>query len=249
MAHTEQWIPYVTDLGEGPASIMIDMGLVEVAPDAARPVLVMASVQFNEPGENGLGEEPEIEAIDKVLDGVIDSIKRSCNGIFALTVRTAGRMDAAVYVGTEQAAAAEQMLAMAITPLGGDTLKQDDPDWRLFHELMPEERDIRRAMEMRVLQQLMNAGDKMEKPRPIEHTLLLPGREAANQAKKSLERKGFTVVNETNDPNEELPIRLTIQRVDPATPEHIMELSDQIFELTTDLDGEYDGWQSPIVRG
>ncbi len=38
------WIPFITDLGEGPASVIIDVDLANSGADAGRGTLVVASV-------------------------------------------------------------------------------------------------------------------------------------------------------------------------------------------------------------
>jgi regulator of RNase E activity RraB len=242
----EQWIPYITDLGEGPASVMIDISLVERVPDATRPMLVVANIPLKQPGEHGLGEAEEVEAIDQVLS---QASKAIAHGRMVCTIRTAGRFDAVFYCTRPSTADTVQKLQLVLSPLGGDVISQDDPSWGLYHELFPEPQHIRRATELVVIQQLQQAGDNASIVRPVEHVLLLPDRATAARAKAELSRNGFSIVHESEDPSEDLAFRLTAVKPSTVEPQTILDVSDQLSELCESLDGVYDGWQSPVVKG
>jgi len=139
------WIPFITDLGEGPASVIIDVDLANSGADAGRGTLVVASVPLRSPGEHGMGEQQEVDAIDAVIEEIHGVLASGCDAVFAATMRSEGTYDAVFYLpassgiaheinlpGRNAADAAKQKLAqMGYTIVSETSDASEDLPFRL----------------------------------------------------------------------------------------------------------------------
>ena len=239
------WIPFITDLGEGPASVIIDVDLANSGADAGRGTLVVASVPLRSPGEHGMGEQQEVDAIDAVIEKIHGMLASGCDAVFAATMRSEGTYDAVFYLPASKAQAAEMLLGVGLSPLEGDFIIRQDPTWSMYHELFPAEGDMRRALGLRALMLLAEGGDDLSIPRGIAHEINLPGRNAADAAKQKLAQMGYTIVSETSDASEDLPFRLAFQRVEAPEASALLTSGELLDQLAQELDGEYAGWECP----
>ena len=98
----------------------------------------------------------------------------------------------------------------------------------------------------KVLNQLKQAGSDLTKPHPVRFYLYFPDRKNAAEAGRILEEKGYvTVVRKGADEISWL-CRATIS-IPPAI-ETIKEITKELIKLSSDLEGEYDGWEAPIIK-
>jgi hypothetical protein len=98
-----------------------------------------------------------------------------------------------------------------------------------------------------VLEELARAGSRLDQPHPIDHFLYFPSEERAARAAEMLRRDGFTT-------RVDAPLggttswKLTATRAYVPTAGAITSTRRRMNALAASLGGEFDGWESPVVR-
>ena len=97
------------------------------------------------------------------------------------------------------------------------------------------------------------AGDHTDQERPIEHWLYFQTEKDMNSAITKAESLGFSVYNrgkiepeEGEDPNEDLGYRLILSKVNSV--DSIDPDTWDLIDLALDTHGEYDGWETVLVK-
>src|SRR5262249_44821486 len=97
-----------------------------------------------------------------------------------------------------------------------------------------------------VLNQLKKAGSNLSKPHNVEFFLYFSTEAAAEKAAKDVEAEGCTVKVKPGANNSGWLCFATRRMV----PDHteLVRLRNQFNEIARRLDGEYDGWGTPVVK-
>jgi hypothetical protein len=97
-----------------------------------------------------------------------------------------------------------------------------------------------------VISQLRQAGSDLSKPHPIEFFLYLPSEQAALRVAESVREAGFQTEVVMGADGKNWLCRATKDMV----PEHraLVEVRARFEKLASDFGGEYDGWETKVVR-
>ena len=102
----------------------------------------------------------------------------------------------------------------------------------------PEEEDLRRLAELR------EAGSRLDLPHPLRNFLLLPGEKEARQAMEALAEDGYSCqLRACQDGRWEVT---AVTRLVPR-PGMVTRMREQMEEVAKTLEGEYAGWEAPLV--
>ena len=100
--------------------------------------------------------------------------------------------------------------------------------------------------DLSVLIQLQKAGSDLSQPHPIEFFLYFPTQQAAEQAADRVSSMGFHAeAQRAADDSAWLCLAKK-----EMVPEHaaLQEITKTFTSLASELNGEYDGWGTPVVR-
>src|SRR5258708_2933562 len=96
----EDWDVYLGPVDDQPASIFVDLSLLNAAPDANRPWLLRVAVQLQRPGEDGLGSQAESEALYEIEDRLFAGVAQSLRARYVGRITTQGRREFFYYAGS-----------------------------------------------------------------------------------------------------------------------------------------------------
>jgi regulator of RNase E activity RraB len=101
-----------------------------------------------------------------------------------------------------------------------------------------------------VLKLLREYGDNLETVREVNHWIYFKSFDDMCDYKDIVVKKGFNVsnMNHKEDSDESHPFTLIIHREDSVNLNSINEVTIELSELANDYDGDYDGWETPIVE-
>lgn len=257
----EAWEFYFCSIQGRPASVMVDLGLAGAAPDAERPFLLCVRVPMRAPRPDGLSsaeEAPALRAFEDELDAAFAEI---CGAAQVGRLTWSGTREFFYYGRTEEGV--EQALKAAVRGAPGyESLQwrtQEDPGWSHYQEfLYPDPDDMSWILDRRVVDQLREHGDQLDKPRPVDHYAYFDDPAARDAFLGAAAAQGFA--GEISDresgegagaPEEggEGRFGAHLCRVDPAEMGHIHEVACSLRELAAEHGGRYDGWGCPVVRG
>jgi regulator of RNase E activity RraB len=243
----QQWIGHMMEGDETALSCLIDVGLAEVAPDASRPLLTMARIAFKDPLEHGFGSEEERE----VLGGFEDAMEERAEKLKAVhgaSVRGNGVLDVLFYSPAKAGEAMERMVQEVCRGYEVEVGSGEDPEWEQYENLFPPHEAIMAYQDMQLIMVLQGEGDRADQSRPVDHMLYLPTPQAADTAVKRLRGAGYEETERSETKGEELPVGLQLTRRHNVEPGTIAAARAELTALAEDLGGEYDGWQTPLVK-
>jgi regulator of RNase E activity RraB len=232
---------------DGALSCLIDVGYAESCPDGQRPLFTMVRFPFQEPGEHGFGSEEERGAIGDIEDTIAQKGEKH-RIIHVASVRGCGNLDALFYSPTAAKTHLQSIIKDACTDLEVEVASLEDPEWEQYQDLFPPDEAIEEYNDRRVIQALTERGDRLERDRPVNHILMLPSNDAADQAARAAAKLGYQESDRHESPQDELPITLQLTKSHNVEIETITQRRGELAELVASLEGTYDGWESPIVK-
>jgi hypothetical protein len=125
-----------------------------------------------------------------------------------------------------------------------------DPDRKLYRKLLyPDREAMRYIKDNRVLTALAEHGDSAETPRKIEHFAYFSTRRAAEQYATWVRENGFDVEELLLPSSATDRHGVRFSHIGAAVPLAITEKTSLAEAGAEQLGGEYDGWETMIVRG
>ena len=250
---SDHWNAYLTNLGEDQvASILLDMGIIQEAPDPQRPTMLCVMIKLNETNEHGLTTNEEYEAIQPIEDALGTSVPASLDAVHVGCLTTNGVRRYYFYAASDDGL--EQAAEQALKPIGTHQWKcesKPDPQWGHYLELLyPSPYELQMLGNRDVLRNLLEAGDSLEKPREVTHWAYFPTEAARSQFVMALSSQGFEIKEEkkSDEPENPTPYGVWFGKVDSVQPDDIDELTIRLFDLAADAEGEYDGWETIVIK-
>ena len=248
-AHTENWAPYRRTVDDATAqSIIVDLGLTEIAPVKERPFCLRIDVIMHSPDEHGMISSEEFEVLS-AMDDAFES------GLAVHGVTYAGRISGngkiAVYLYASEPAGIEQSLTAVMAQFPQykyEHIIDREDGWNsYFHLLYPEPIELRTLHNSLVIDNLQKHGDKLEKARLVEHWVYFSTESDRNKFLESIKGQGFKTEN-GKVPNTDKPFQLKLAREDKVDHDSVDTYILDLWQKARDVGGEYDGWETFIVK-
>jgi len=242
------WDFYFAQIEQQPASILVDIGLREAAPDMRREHLYWILVRLNDPSPEGM-----TTARESVLMGYIeDELAEKCGKIgaqFVGRVTTAGRREFYYYAPSSAPFAHTAVTAMCRFPSYTFELgDQDDPNWSHYRDFLYPDPEAQQTIENRkVIMTLQSNGDDLTQPRAIRHFIHFRDAGCRTQFVDLAHSLGYSTEC-SYFPNRGQSFGLILQRIESAQPVDIDSTTLALYRHAIEFDGDYDGWESPVVK-
>ncbi len=251
IGHQEEWEFYFTNVDDELGSIFVDLGLKKIAPLKDKPNVVWVSIKMNNPREDGLSSQEESAILGEIEDALVDKIISKYNSTFVGRLTSAGDRDLYFYFGETtlyDKTISEVMVAFPKYQFDYGT--KEDKDWSgYFDFLYPLPQQFQSIQNRRVIEQLEEGGDKLNKEREVFHWIYF---KSENDRKKFLEKiknDNFSIVDkEYNKSWGEFAYRLQIKRVDKVDQNSVDEYVIYLWKLADEIGGDYDGWETSIEK-
>ncbi len=249
---SENWDFFFCHVENQPASIFVNLGIREEAPIAGLEQLVWLRVPLLHPTEDGLIDDNEQEKLSDLEDALESAIGEQSEIMqYVGRITTGGNRDFFIY--TANLLATESTLSTALVPFSEYEVEvdtKDDPDWSAYVEfLYPNEREMQMIQNGRVISQLEEHGDQLEVPREVCHWIYFPSTEDRAGYLSAAEELGYRPTNISHDEEADSnPYGLTLARDDAVDFVSINNVVLELFDLAQEYNGNYDGWETPIVK-
>ncbi len=249
---------YVTRLAadegedEGAASFVLDMAALEHAPLATHPLRLQIRVALQSPGEDGLRDPTEAESLGNLENGVVEAIDQALDGVYVGRWVHDGTTTYVFYLPTAAADAIEELpdILGGTHPYEPEWLTDPDPEWSFYAEFMyPDEYTLASMQNRALLEHILAEGDVLDAAREVDHVALFPSRGRAEEAASALREAGFSVEQVAEPDDDEAPWSLPFRRSDTLDSGRPDAFCEEILDIVLPLEGAYDGWSAPIVRG
>lgn len=250
--HKEQWDFYLTNIDDKPGSIMVDLGLASVAPVHDMETVVWVSVKMNSPNkENGLSTSEELETLGQIEDFLVEKLRRKHNCIYVARATTDGNRDFYFWFGNTtlyDKTISETMVQFPKYTYHFGT--KVDKEWKSYFEfLYPLPQQLQSMQNRNVVEQLEKNGDKLTKPREVNHWIFFKSENDQATFIKKIQADNFKIeLQEFNKSLGEFPYKLRISRFDKVGYEDIDEYCIHLWQIAKECNGDYDGWETSIEK-
>jgi regulator of RNase E activity RraB len=103
--------------------------------------------------------------------------------------------------------------------------------------------------DQQVIMGLMKAGDNLEKARRVDHWIYFKNKNDKELFISYAIKNGFSIEkNGRNKADAEGKFGLQIFRTDKVDPNSIMQITTELKKEAQKFDGEYDGWETEVVK-
>ncbi len=250
---SDAWDFYFARVNGVLASLFVDFGVRRSVPDPQKPWLLWAWVHLRQPGADGLSCEEETPLLYEIEDGLTKSVEETVQARLVGRITTAGRRE--FYFYGPRTDGFKEAVAKALRGFPDykfDLGTKRDPGWSQYLDLLyPTPRQYQQIQTRRVVEALEKEGDPLTAPRLVSHWVYFPSVEKRAEFEARVVLKGFKIVNEheNNDPQAKSPYGVTLERIDRVDWRSIDDVTLDLFDLTQELGGEYDGWETTVERG
>jgi uncharacterized protein (TIGR01619 family) len=245
---TEHWDAYIKSIDDNMATLIVDLGLYETAPDAAKPYLMKLTLNLLHPNEDGFYDEREMEVIDDIEDKLSDLLEGEHQAAFVARVTTNGNQEFYFYVPKQD--------GMDVVIKAFNTQFKDyplaiefshDPEWHTYTEdLFPTPIEMQLMQNYHLTTQLETSGDQLETPRIVTHYAFFASEANRDKFLDAVQKDGFTFADWVDGQEDDVdtPFGVSFEREDPVDIFSANELTISLFELALEHEGEYDGWET-----
>lgn len=247
----EDWDFYLTRIDDHAASVFVDLGLAESAPEADRPCLLRVSLKLQIARDDGLSDDEETETLYAIEDELFAAICSTLRARYVGRITSQGSRDYFYYGRSADGLGAAVQKARDSFPkytlACGD---KHDPDWEIYFNLLhPNNLDMQSIQNRRVVDQLVAGGDDLTQPRDIDHWLYFPSEHSRAEFTRQVEQERFRIEDITvKQPDAEFSFGVRMTRSDRVDPAAIDALVADLFLRAESCGGEYDGWECGVVR-
>lgn len=249
--HEADWDFYLCNVNDKIASIIVDLGLHNIAPLTDKPNLVWISLKMNNPREDGLSSDEESKALAAVEDALVEKVASKHNAIYVGRITSAGYRDLFIYFGDTTNYDQTILEVMTAFPTYRfDCGAKEDKAWNNYFDLLyPTPEQFQCMQNRRVVYQLEQSGDDLTKAREVDHWIYFKTATDREAFLQKISGNGFTIVDKDyiNDLDER-PYRLHIKRIDKVDQESVDEYVIYLWKIANATHGDYDGWETAVKK-
>jgi hypothetical protein len=117
---------------------------------------------------------------------------------------------------------------------------------KILNVLYPSPEDIQRIANMDLLDVLRKKGDVLSVAREVQHWMYFGSEESRTQFRDAAMAVGFRAASESIS-KADLPFGIVIARTQSIEQKSIDSTVIELLHLSRRFDGDYDGWETPVV--
>lgn len=243
------WDVYFKQLDGSTASILLDLQYRDPPPPSSADTRYRVRVTMLDPTEHGLGSTPESAALEPIEDAIAERAQ-ALGLVHVAHVKHNGINDIAFYGPTGKLDALRAIAEAA--PLGGRRVEvsaEADPGWRYYKDtLVPDPERWQWMGDRRVVDTLREHGDLLVTPRRVDHWAYFSTPMARQRFVDGAVLEGFELDATTDDNDLPRVFGAQVFRTDPVELEAIHAVVMKLVALAERNGGDYDGWETEIVK-
>ncbi len=245
------WDTYLAQYEKGAGSTTLSMDLVKTAPVKELCFVVITGVTYKRCKADGFPAKEEFENLYKISDDANNAISSVTKSELAGTFTSQCERLDYIYVGDTTAIRSKlvKLYKEKYSSYKYYLNIRPDKNWAAYLTfLYPNEETQEYMSNQRVVMRLVSAGDKLTKPRPIDHWLYFKNKSGRDSFIKYAEGMGFKVAGTDFIKDSELGYQLHLFKSSSIDLGALSSLTMLLRKKAKELNGEYDGWESIVVK-
>lgn len=249
--HEEDWAIYFTTINENRiGSVLVDLGLINIAPIESKFNLITITTFMNNRTEDGLSSAEENEFLNEIENNFIDLLGSKYETIYTGRLKYDNKILSYFYA--EKISDFENTFAEIKNQYPKYRFEyaiKEENDWRAYFEVLyPSEFEMQVIQNGRVVENLEENGDKLNKERQVDHWIYFNSEPDRENFLNSIKKDNFEIVSKDKTNNEDAPFELQIARIDNVDYESANEYVMYLWQKAQEFNGNYDGWETFIVK-
>ena len=245
---TDKWDFYFSRVDDRPASIYVDLGAYDSAPNPKLPHMAHVRLHMREARDDGLSSQTEFDALIAIEDALTAALVNEETGYLGRCTANSCR-DFFFYVS--QAQDWSSRVAACMRSFGDyryETSTREEPGWATYFSFLhPSDTELQSIGNRNVCEALEQKWDKLSEPREIDHWAYFVDAESLNAYVVEARQLGFKV-REIRAPDDTCERHCAqLWRLDAPAFDSIDEITRPLFDLAARHGGEYDGWETFVV--
>lgn len=247
--HRDVYFGYIDDKL---ASVVLDMDVWQEIDTGKYNNAFCLRLKKKNPNKDGFPIEQEVDKLIEMEDSLFDYLSHK-NFINVGRVTTDGVRDFIFYSNQESQSALIEAADQFVKPTGYEfetILIEEDETWEFYYDfLYPNQYQQEHMGNQQVVSSLEESGDKLEVPRKVEHWLYFSNLKMMSHFIKEIKKVHFSIEEEVNQIDKEGKYMVSISRSDSVDLHTINEVTDLLIEISERYEGEYDGWETVVIKG
>lgn len=246
----EDWVVFMQGIDDKPALTNMNKALISDEVPSDYDIRIQFSVYYKNPTEDGLCYPEEYDTINQI-DTEVYEVFRNNNTIYVGRMSWNGRMNFFAYAkDNNNLEKIEQLLFKVLEEkfagYKGQIWFDKDENWDCyFHTLYPNVYIQQKLSNDRVVEALEEAGDLIDRERIIDHFTFFKEETNANNFAKEIIQKGYEISNIDYIDEEEMYV-VSFSKL--AIPQEIDVETFELMDTAEQFGGDYDGWESLLVK-
>ena len=247
----DHWEPYMARYENGVGSTLVNMSLKDQAPLPQYPFLLKAGVKVNHCSTDGLPQDDEWDQLYNISDKIKAAV--DAHGSFkspGVFTYQCWRTD---YYYIKDTADVRQALTAAFKKyLPDHEFKieiRPDPKWDAYLTfLYPNEETMEYIENQKVLMGLTKAGDKLIKPRQVDHWLYFNTEADRTRFVSYALEQHYKIEGKEYSQKSNLHFQLHLSRTDKVDIASISAITLELRRKAKECNGDYDGWETFVIK-
>ncbi len=246
----EDWDIYLCDIDGKVGSYLLNLALIQVAPVSDKNCVLWLDIKLNQPNEDGMPTQNEYDRLLEIEDLIIPQIEKDLKAIYVARLTHDGSRELYFYLNENHYSQSNvQKIVQQIADYQFDFGSKLDPEWNSYRQsFYPNVYAMQSIQNSRVIRNLEKHGDILTVKRPVEHWCYFKTSAARDHFLQVVQEKGYEIIDQSNDEENENPYSVQIGRIDNVDLPNINQVTWELLELCIENDGEYDGWETPVIR-
>lgn len=246
---SDEWNFYFHELGEHVASTFVDLGIHNDAPLRDRPILLRIRLQMLFPREDGLSSSAEYDVLKKLEDHLAEALKSGVQAQYVGRTTADSFREFCFYVPR---VVEQTQIAQALRAFPEYAFKawcEEDGSWRHYLEVLyPSDEEFETIKNLGVIDVLEKHGDTLKEARPVTHWSFFKTDADRQSFLADALELGFSIHDLHEDGPEDFRFVACLERDDHVNYGSINSIVLELFRLTENHRGTYDGWETQVVE-
>jgi uncharacterized protein (TIGR01619 family) len=248
---SDRWETYLCQIDNNVGSILFDFGIRDSAPLSDLSELTWLCLYIDKVRADGFPESSEFEQLNKVDDAIDEIVSIATGDICYVGRATSNGRRTYFFYGTISSLT-EKSLASALSAYPKyrfDLGSKSEPEWNTYFEyLFPDARQYQTISNGHVLQALEEHGDRLAVEREVDHWAYFENSFDRARFIEAVCERDFRIVEELNDTENEPSYGVHLTCTHAVDRNTIDAVTLQLFDCAHEHSGQYDGWETVIVK-
>jgi hypothetical protein len=251
LAQEEYWDVYLASYDNKPGSTILNMSAKNYAPDKKLPYICVTGVKFSDCTGEGLPTSSEFPRLYIIADSVKNimnqTVKNILTGSFSYQCERLDYFYVADTTGLRKLLT--DLYAKKFPGYNPYINIKEDKNWEAYlNFLYPNEETYEYMQNQKVVIKLKEAGDRLDKKRQVDHWLYFKTKKDRECFMAFALKMNYKIESgEKNDGSKD-HFKLHISRTDNVDLAFISKVTLELRRLAAGCNGNYDGWETVVVK-